>query len=230
MFYRWQRWCPPDVALVPLRLAGREDRAGEEPYISLAELADDAAEVITSLPPRPFVLVGHSMGAYVAWEVARRLERTGGPLPHRCLIAACGAPRPRDPARNIGHLPDEEFIDEVIRRYEGIPEGVRNEPQLMALVIPPLRADLRMIESYTCPLRTPIATSIGVLGGKEDPSVPAHRLEEWQDWTVGDFSAQWFEGGHFFLYPPARRGPSAEATMPLPFRAVLDCLPEVQGG
>src|SRR5690606_19746286 len=101
--------------------------------------------------------------------------------------------------------------------------------ELMALVLPPLRADLRMIESYTCPLRTPIATPISVLGGTEDKSVPPHRLEEWQDWTVGGFSAQWFPGGHFFLYPAARRGPTGDGTMPLPFRAVLDSLPPAEG-
>lgn len=223
MFYRWQRFCPPDVALVPLRLPGRDDRFREAPYQSLAELADDAAEAIASLLPRPFLLVGHSMGAYVAWEVARRLEESQGPLPHRCVVAACGAPRPRDPATNISHLPDQDFVEEVIRRYEGIPEGVRNEPELLALVVPPLRADLRMIEQYACPPVVPIDTPIVALGGEQDPSVAPQRLEEWRNWTSGGFSARWFEGGHFFLYPPPRRESTVDVAEA--FRTILECLP-----
>lgn len=226
VFYRWQRWFPPDVALVPLRLPGREDRLRDAPYRALDKLADDAAAAIASLPPRPFAILGHSMGAYVAWEVARRLESTGGPLPHRVVVAACGAPRPRDPTRNIGHLGDDEFIEAVSSRYAGIPDGVRNEPELLALVLPPLRADLQMIESYAVPAPTPIATPMTALGGEEDPSVAPQRLEEWRQWTTGSFAAKWFEGGHFFLYAPGRRNAPSTSEVPFPLRAVLDCLPE----
>ena len=226
LFYRWQRWLPADVALIPLRLPGREDRMREPPYQSLTDLADDAAEAIQSLPPRPFLLLGHSMGAYVAWEVARRLEQHGEVLPARCVVAACGAPRPRDPATDISHLPDDKFIDEVIRRYEGIPEGVRDDPELLALVVPPLRADLRMIESYPCPAIAPIATDIAALGGTEDPSVAPHRLAEWGDWTSGEFRVEQFPGGHFFLHPPSRREAPARTSVPAPLRTLFELLPE----
>lgn len=226
LFYRWQRWLPDDVALVPMRLPGREDRMREPPYDSIAELADDAAEAIGSLPPRPYILVGHSMGSYLVWEVTRRLEERDGPHPQRCIVAACGAPRPRDPATDIAHLPDEEFVEAVIQRYDGIPKGIRDDPELIALVIPPLRADLHMIESYPCPAPQPIATDIVALGGTEDPSVAPHRLEAWGDWTSGEFRVARFPGGHFFLHPPARRDVTPDTQIPEPLRAVIELLPE----
>jgi len=226
MFYRWQRYLPPDVALVPLRLPGREDRRDEPSYTSLDALAGDAAAAIAQLPPRPYVLVGHSLGGYVALEVAYRLLAHDQPPPAHLVVAACGAPRSHPSRQPIGHLPDEAFVDEVARRYDGIPLAVRNNPELLAMVLPALRADIQMIESYAAHPREPLPIDLLALGGTEDAGVSIDRLSAWREWTSANFSMRLLPGGHFFLHPlPRRAGSEATDVMPTPLVQIVGTLP-----
>lgn len=229
MFYRWSRFLPDDVLLAPLRLPGREDRLNETPYTELTRLADDAAAAIVALQPQPYVLVGHSLGGYVALEVARRLMEKGYPPPARLVVAACGAPRPGKATNPISHLPDEQFVDEVSRRYDGIPDAVRSHPELLAMVLPALRADLQMIESYDNPSNQPLPIDILALGGTDDVGVAASRLNDWRELTTGRFAMRLFPGGHFFLHPPPRRElPDTGDTIPSPLSLILSALPPVE--
>ncbi len=228
MYYRWARYLPPDVMLAPIRLPGREDRLNDTPYIDLTHLADDVARAIGTLDPRPYVLVGHSLGGYVALEVARRLAAAGYPPPAKLVVAACGAPRQGKARHPIAHLPDEPFIDEVSRRYDGIPHAVRQHPELLAMVLPALRADLQMIEAYDNPSNEPLPVDIVALGGIDDVGVSPARLNQWRALTTTRFSMRLFPGGHFFLHPPPRRDvSSADDSMPPPLAYVLDSLPPV---
>lgn len=224
MFYRWGRYMPDDVALVPLRLPGREDRWSDHPHTDLAMLADEAAAAISSLPARPSLFVGHSLGGYVALEVTRRLVNS--PLvPSKLIVAACGAPREGESKSPIGHLPDSEFINEVARRYDGIPAAVRENAELLKMVLPPLRADIQMIESYDYRPAAPLPVDILALGGTDDVGVPAHRLNEWRSLTSGKFQMRLLPGGHFFLHPPARRDQAGQEQIPAALALVIESLP-----
>ena len=229
MFYRWQRFLPSGLTLVPMRLPGREDRLSEPAYSHLAELADAAATAIRSLDDRPFSLIGHSLGAYVALEVARRLVAEGGRQPTKLIVAACGAPRPSKTAHPIGQLPDDEFLDQMTKRYDGIPEAVRNDADLLAMVLPALRADIQMIESYDYQPQPPLPVDVLALGGTDDPGVAMHRLAQWREQTTADFAMRIFPGGHFFLHPPARReSPGVRPAVSAPLAAVFDALRKKQ--
>lgn len=226
MFYRWSRYLPEGVALVPLRLPGREDRLSDTPYDNLSQLADDAAEAIEQLAPRPSLFVGHSLGGYVALEVAHRLVEAGDCIPQKLIVAATGAPRQGTAKQPIGHLPDQQFVAEVAKRYDGIPQAVRENSELLAMVLPPLRADIQMIEKYDYQPGELLPVDILALGGTDDVGVPPHRLNEWRAITSGRFAMRLFPGGHFFLHPPARRevtpiGMQAPAALKL----ILDSLP-----
>ncbi len=230
VFYRWDRYLPDDVALGPLRLPGRDDRLREAPYSDLLHLADDAANAIRSLRPKPYVLVGHSFGGYVALEVVRRLVLSGYPPPAALIVAACGAPRPGKAQHPIGQLPDKQFVDEVARRYDGIPEAVLANAELLAMVVPALRADLQMVESYDNPSNAPVPCDLLALGGTDDPGVAPSRLNEWRALTTGNFTMRLFPGGHFFLHPPARRDMASDSrSMPAPLALVLNSLPPNDG-
>jgi medium-chain acyl-[acyl-carrier-protein] hydrolase len=224
MFYRWGRHLPDDVALVPLRLPGRDDRWSEPPYTDLATLADEAAAAISSLEPRPSLFVGHSLGGYVALEVTRRLLGTTY-APSKLIVAACGAPREGTAKLPIGHLPDAEFVEEVARRYDGIPSAVRENAELLKMVLPPLRADIQMIESYDYLPAAPLAIDILALGGTDDMGVPAHRLNEWRGLTSAKFQMRLLPGGHFFLHPPARREAAVREQVPAALTLIIDSLP-----
>jgi len=221
MFYRWRRFLPAGVALAPMRLPGREDRLAEPPYTSLTHLAGDAATAIQNTPPSKYVLLGHSLGGYVAFEVARRLIDAGYPSPSVLIVAACGGPKLGQAKNPIGQLVDEQFIEEVSRRYDGIPTAVRDNPELLAVVLPALRADIQMIESYEYTNTKPLAANILALGGTDDPGVPVHRLNDWRLQTSAEFTMRLFRGDHFFLHPPARRDASTGRDTP---PAALQCV------
>lgn len=229
-FYRWSRYLPDDVALVPMRLPGREDRMAEPAYTDLAKLADDAAEAVASLASLPSIFVGHSLGGYVALEVARRLLDTSQFAPTKLVVAACGAPRGGPAKSPIGHLPDDQFIEAVSDRYDGIPDAVRNHPELMAMVLPALRADIQMIETYDYQPSEPLPIDILAIGGTNDVGVSPHRLNEWRGVTSAQFQMRLFPGGHFFLHPAPRREVGAgEARMPAPLSLICNQLPEAGG-
>lgn len=224
MFYRWQRFLPDDVALVPLRLPGREDRLKESPYVELNALADDIAQAVSLLPAAEAVFVGHSLGGYVAYEVARRLQAWWSKLPAKLIVAACGAPRVGKSQNPIGQLPDQEFLEQVAQRYDGLPAAVRESPELMAMVLPALRADIRMIESYEYQPADPLPIDLLALGAPDDPGVPVNRLNDWRKFTTRAFAMRLFPGGHFFLHPPARRDACSIAVPPA-IQLVIDALP-----
>lgn len=218
MFHRWTRHLPDDVAMVPIRLPGREDRLNEQPYTDLSQLADDAAAAIADVQYQPYLLVGHSFGGYVALETLRRLLRIGYPPPAKLVVAACGAPRTGKARQPIADLPDDEFVAAVSERYDGIPAAVRERADLLAMVLPALRADMRMIEGYDNATIEPVDTDILALGGADDVGVAPSRLNEWRQLTTGRFAMRLFPGGHFFLHPQARRadaGTEVPATAPL---------------
>ncbi len=195
----WADGLSPDVEVCPVQLPGRGSRFREPPFRRLEDLVPALADGIDPLLDGPFSLFGHSMGALVAFELTRELRRRGARAP--VLLAVSGHQAPQRPEHEppFSHLPDAEFLEEVRRRYDGIPEEVLAEEELLQLLLPVLRADVQALENYAYSREAPLACPISCYGGEDDPHVSVADLEAWRDETSAAPTVRTFRGGHFFV-------------------------------
>ncbi|MFB7370624.1 thioesterase II family protein [Streptomyces sp. NPDC056222] len=199
----WASFFRPWTDLLPtaydhrvVQYPGRESRMAD-PYVpELHELADQVAEALLPLRDLPLVLFGHSMGASLAYEVARRLEGRGHKL-HHLVVSSHGAPGTRE--RGTVHtLDDAAFLDRI-RELGGIDDAVLDHPELLELVLGPLRSDYRLIETYR-PRELPVLSCpiTAVRGDRETGHTP-DQARAWGELTDGDFALITRPGGHFHL-------------------------------
>ncbi len=194
VFRGWAEHLPPGVAVLPVRLPGRETRLGEPPFDLMEQLIEALREAIAPYLDQPFAFFGHSLGAVIAFELARTL-----PDPPACLLVS-GA---RAPQLRRDHVPppppaDDELIREL-RRLDGIPQELLDNHELMQLALPALRADTALYRNYVYIEGPPLACDIRAYGGADDERITRWHLETWAEQTTKSFSVEMFPGGHFFL-------------------------------
>lgn len=194
----WQAALGPQIEVCAVRLPGRESRIGETPYRSLPELVDALTEPISRRLDLPFAIFGHSMGAFLGFELTRRLRRRNARLPLHFIASARFAPQLPDPDPPIHHLPHDEFLDEL-RRLEGTPPEVFESPELLELMIPMLRADFEVCETYQFESAAPLDCPLSVYGGIGDWTTTREQLDGWGEQTTGAFTVRMFPGDHFFI-------------------------------
>jgi surfactin synthase thioesterase subunit len=194
----WQQKLPESIEVLPVQLPGRGSRIKEPPYSELRPLIRAASEALAAEMEKPFALFGHSMGALIAFELARELRKQHGIQPVHLFISAKCSPRqrPEDPA--VGQLSDAALID-VLERYEGTPQDLLNDAELMRLMLPVIRADMALCDSYVYEPGPPLECPITVFGGLEDHLRSRACLESWQEYTRGPFMLRMLPGGHFFI-------------------------------
>lgn len=198
-FGDWLDRLPIDVEVRPVQLPGRWSRLSEPPATRLDQVVDAVGPLIASLADRPYAMFGHSMGALMAFETARFMRRCGAPPPLGLYVSGRRAPHLPVDGLPPDDLSDAEFLD-TIRRFNGTPDEVLANKELMALFLPTLRADLATCRNYRHRLEPPLAVPIFVFGGTEDEeSAPGH-LEAWQQHTTAGCRVMRFPGGHFFLH------------------------------
>jgi len=197
-YFPWSRALPPFVNLWAVQLPGREGRIAEPAMTSAGRLSAQIVEAITPLLGERFALFGHSMGALLAFEIARGLRDRRLPAPVALFLSGCGAPKPRPAANPIHLLPDDGFLAEV-RRLGGTPPTVLADAEMMSLVLPRLRADIQLYESYSFSGGPALAVPISAFGGLDDVESPRDELAGWARLTTGAFSLQLFPGDHFYL-------------------------------
>lgn len=197
-FRAWSALLSPAAFLLPVRLPGRESRASEPPFERMEPLVDALLEQIHPFLGSPFAFFGHSMGAGIAFELARALRRHGLPLPVSLHVSGARAPQFR-----LNHVPPPEpslrdFIEEL-RRLEGFPPSVLNQPELLKLALPALLADVRLYRHYVYTPEPPLDMPIYAYGGDADPNVTSEHLEAWREQTTSRFERVEFQGGHFYF-------------------------------
>lgn len=180
-------------------LPGRETRWRERPIARLAPLVEAIAEGIGDALDVPFAFFGHSMGALVSFELTHYLWDHGAAMPAALFVSGFNAPHLIGRVETHTYdLPEAELL-EVLRKYSGTPQDVLADREYMRLVLPAIRADFAVVQTYVYQRRPPIPSSIIVLGGRDDHSVPFERLRAWREHTTREISLHSFPGGHFFV-------------------------------
>ena len=194
----WGASLPNDLEVCPVQLPGRESRLREPAFTDIDVLVPAVADALDPYMNLPFVLFGHSMGAAIAFELARELRRRGRPQPLHLFVS--GRRAPHLPAREepIHALPEAEFLAKL-RELNGTPEEVLQHEELMKLLLPILRADFGVNEKYEPTPGEPLEAGISALGGIGDKDVTREDVEAWKEHTRGRFRSRMFPGDHFFI-------------------------------
>jgi len=198
-YRRWHQSLPASVETHCVQLPGRETRLREPAFKRVGPLVEAAAEALLPSLHEPFCFFGHSMGAIIAFEMARYLRRHHNIGPRRLFVSARTAPQLPSSNTLKYDLPDNEFMEALIR-LNGTPREALESPELMELLLPILRSDCEVCDTYEytedAPLECPI-TAYGGLGDKESPQAD---LEGWGAHTSAEFVLRMFPGDHFYLH------------------------------
>jgi medium-chain acyl-[acyl-carrier-protein] hydrolase len=197
MFRPWASRLPDVIEVVAIEFAGRGARTAEPLVRDLRQAAASLTSAIAGLGDRPFAFFGHSMGAMLAYELARQL-RGRGREPVYAFLSACPAPHRIAERRRLHRLPDRELLAEIARQ-NGTPEAVLAEPELMALLLPIIRADLEMFETYDVEIREPLRCDVLALCGDTDSTVAEEEIRDWTAYAGAAFGLERFPGDHFFI-------------------------------
>jgi medium-chain acyl-[acyl-carrier-protein] hydrolase len=168
-------------------------------FVRVRQLVPALAQVLQPYLDQPFAFFGHSMGALISFELARQLRRMGNPHLAQLFVSAYRAPQLPDPHPPLHQLSDPLLIDEL-RRMKGTPEEVLQNPELAAMVLPMLRADFELCETYTYVAEAPFDFAIHAFGGLQDRKVTRAELEAWRAQTSNRFSLHMLPGDHFFFH------------------------------
>jgi medium-chain acyl-[acyl-carrier-protein] hydrolase len=197
-FNGWAVNLPAGTQICAIQLPGRAERWKEPVYTDVFQTVNKLAEILLRHLDGPFAMFGYSMGAQVAFELARAL-RNAGIQPACLFVAAHRAPHLSREHSPLHSLPDAEFIQEIARRYEAIPPAILEDDQILQLFLQALRADVAMGEAYAFTPAEPFSFPVSVFGGTSDRSVTQSELEAWRVHTTSSFKLRLLPGGHFFL-------------------------------
>ncbi|MEV7794616.1 alpha/beta fold hydrolase [Streptomyces sp. NPDC087512] len=193
---------PEHVEPVIVQYPGRADRAQDTPCRTMDELADTLAEALVPLDGKPVWFFGHSMGASVAHEVARRLAARGGPRPRHLIVSSRPGPARQRPGDK--HLDDDRLWSDVCA-LGGTDSRLLAMPEIRAIALPAIRADYRLIETYRPVPGTDLDIPVTACFSDGDPEVDREDMEAWRPVTTGPFAMERFCGGHFYLCDSGRR-------------------------
>ncbi|MFI6004916.1 thioesterase II family protein [Streptomyces sp. NPDC051366] len=186
--------------VLAVQYPGRQDRMDEAAIDDVRELADRVFEALMPWQEKPLALFGHSMGSVVAFETGLRLQRgSGGTEPIGLIASGRAAPSVR---RDRGvHRRDDAGIIAEMAELSGTDLALLEDADMLAAVIPPMRSDLRAVETYECEPGTSLRCPIIAYGGDADLHVSRDDLDRWGEHTASAFATRLFPGGHFYLQP-----------------------------
>lgn len=198
IYHKWSKCLPADIAISALQLPGHESRIAENLITDLNLLIEILVNEIKPYINKPYVFFGHSLGALISFELARKLRKMNLPLP-KCLIVS-GRAAPHTPSKNgiIHNLAHHEFIAKL-KEYNGLPEAILQNQELLSLFLPIIRADFKLSEDHKYIEDDPLPIPIIALIGQEDSNVVIENVALWQKHTTKNFEEYVLPGDHFFI-------------------------------
>jgi len=198
LFHKWNQHLPSSVEICTVQLPGRGTRTHEPAFDAIQPLIETLGPAIYPFLQQPFAFFGHSMGAIIAFELTLYLRREYGLLPSHLFVSGRRAPQISSDEPHVYDLPHDEFISEL-RRLNGTPLEALEHPELMELMMPLLRADFALVETYNYRPEPPLECGITAYGGLQDQEVSGDELKAWHRQTRSAFRLQMMSGGHFFI-------------------------------
>ncbi len=219
-YRQWAQHMPEDTDLALICYPGREGRFADDFPESWESMAADAASLVLRAADRPYVLFGHSMGGWMAFDVATRIERDHGPLPELLIVSSCNAPdrgvTERDRFPHIEDT-DDELVQWMLSTGGALPDYAITDPDLHEIAIELMRADVRVRDSFvpTPGLRTRLP--VQVLYGADDTVIAPDVALRWKSVAAGDLHIDRLPGGHFYT-------PEVWQALPKRFRSVTSAI------
>jgi medium-chain acyl-[acyl-carrier-protein] hydrolase len=195
IFNSWSKYLPSGLAISAVQLSGRETRFKEVAFSNMDLLIP---ELLTGILPYikdvPFAVFGHSVGALIAFEFVRQLYQNNFPVPEHLIVS--GRRAPHIPLDKILHLQPDSALIEELRLIGGTSDLILDDPELMSLFLPIVRADFTINETYQVGDAFSVNCPILAIGGYDDPLVNQVFLEQWRQYTTGEFETLMLSGGH----------------------------------
>ncbi len=199
IFRTWANSLPRNVEVCAVEYPGRGRQMQSAPIARLEPLVKAIASSLLPYLDKPFAFFGHSMGGLVSFELTRLLRLKYNLQPFHLFISGRRAPQIPPTKPPIHALPDAQLLEEL-RTLNGTPKAVLENPEMMQIFLPILRADFAIIETYTYTPQEPLHCPISIFGGWQDEEVSHEALQAWREQTTATFSLQMFDGDHFFIH------------------------------
>jgi len=197
-YQKWAGMLPAKIEVCAVQLPGRERRHAEPPFRRISQAVDCLSSALRPHLDVPFVFFGHRMGAVLAYEVARRLLTDPGHEPRYLFVSWHQAPHLPQRKRPLHDLPNDEFLAEL-KALNGTPPEVFEHQELMELIMPLLRADFELADTYAELAGPHLSCPIMAMGGEDDIEVLVEDIATWSKATKGPFKLMLFKGDHFFI-------------------------------
>jgi medium-chain acyl-[acyl-carrier-protein] hydrolase len=198
VFHGWPAHLPTSVEVAAIQLPGRSHRLGEPHIRQMAPLGHIMAQELLPYLDKPFVFFGHSLGALLCFETARSLRHEIRRQPAHLFVSAAEAPHRRSLEEPISGLAKSALV-KILREFDGAPEEALQNDELLDLMLPTIRADFELMETYEYRPEPPLECPMTIYGELEDHGVDAERLAAWSEMIVGACEIRMFPGGHFYL-------------------------------
>ncbi|MBG9791422.1 hypothetical protein ABD76_02310 [Paenibacillus dendritiformis] len=200
MYCRWRSLLPASIQIHPIELSGRGKRMNEPYYQTMEQAVEDAyLSIPVHVLDEPIAFFGYSMGSLIAYELACYLQEKHGKEPVHLFAAARKAPHIQGDGQKLHRLPEAAFLQEIIK-LGGMSAEVLDNKELMEMVLPLLRADMQIVETYKRRAsRGALRSDITVLEGTGD-IIPAEHMQAWKEVTAGRCNFMKYEGDHFFIH------------------------------